>query len=212
MGLFASTSLLLLGSSLALLDRPVVRGRHFFRYVPLLAAVISIVPLVGYTLGLPTLYSQASMTGIAWPTAVTLFLVSIGAVAARPSNRIVELLAARNVGGVFARRLVLPSLVLPVLLVVGYSLVRAQADPYPNAFTYYKGERLRVLRASVSPRLFGGTPGRVTVPEGNGIAVVCGADAWNGGNPALVLERLRLDDGTEVDATDFFAGRAGCLE
>jgi len=91
-------------------------------------------------------------------------------------------------------------------------LVRAQADPYPNAFTYYKGERLRVLRASVSPRLFGGTPGRVTVPEGNGIAVVCGADAWNGGNPALVLERLRLDDGTEVDATDFFAGRAGCLE
>ncbi len=88
-----------------------------------------------------------------------------------------------------------------------------QADPYPNAFTYYNGERLRILKASVTPRRFGGTPpGRVTVPEGDGIAVVCGADAWNGGNPALVLERLRLDDGTEIDAKEFFAGRAGYLE
>ena len=37
--------------------------------------------------------------------------------------------------------------------------VRALSDPYPNAVTYYRGQRIRVLRASVSRCRYGGTPG-----------------------------------------------------
>lgn len=42
------------------------------------------------------------------------------------------------------------------------NLVRAQADPYPNAFAYFGGERVRVLEASVSPSCLGGTRGRTS--------------------------------------------------
>ncbi|BCB77241.1 methionyl-tRNA formyltransferase [Phytohabitans flavus] len=45
-------------------------------------------------------------------------------------------------------------------------LVRAQSDPYPNAFTYHRGQRLRILSASVSAGRYGGTPGRIFIREG----------------------------------------------
>ncbi|MET0236568.1 MAG: methionyl-tRNA formyltransferase, partial [Kibdelosporangium sp.] len=38
-------------------------------------------------------------------------------------------------------------------------LVRAQSDPYPNAFTFHRGDRIRVTKASVSKACYGGTPG-----------------------------------------------------
>jgi len=37
-------------------------------------------------------------------------------------------------------------------------LVRAQSDPYPNAFTFHRGNRVRVVRASVSQALYGEPP------------------------------------------------------
>lgn len=43
-------------------------------------------------------------------------------------------------------------------------LVRAQSDPYPNAFFEFQGQRIRVFPVHVSRGRFGGTPGRVTVP------------------------------------------------
>jgi methionyl-tRNA formyltransferase len=85
-------------------------------------------------------------------------------------------------------------------------LVRAQSDPYPNAFAIHEGTRLRVLQASVSNTRYGGTPGRITIDDGNGVAVVCGPDAWKGGNRALVIERVRLEDGSDVAAREYFAG------
>src|SRR6185312_11440060 len=35
-------------------------------------------------------------------------------------------------------------------------LVRAQSDPYPNAFTHHRGEELRVVKAAVSTGHYGG--------------------------------------------------------
>lgn len=91
-------------------------------------------------------------------------------------------------------------------------LVRAQSDPYPNPHFRFRGERLRVIRAHVSRGRFGGTPGRVTVECEGGIAVVCGSDAHNRPAPAIVLDRLRLDDGREVPATEYFGTRAGYVD
>lgn len=90
-------------------------------------------------------------------------------------------------------------------------LVRAQADPYPNAFTYYRGERIRVLSAGVSEQVYGGTPGRVFIREGDGIVIVAGADARYGRNRGLVLRRVRTDDDTEHVATEFFRTMGGYL-
>ncbi|CAN5600081.1 methionyl-tRNA formyltransferase [soil metagenome] len=86
--------------------------------------------------------------------------------------------------------------------------VRALSDPYPNAVTYYRGQRIRVLQASVSRCRYGGTPGRVFIAEGDGMVIVAGPHSYRGDEPGLVIERVRLDDGTELPALEFF-GRGG---
>lgn len=90
-------------------------------------------------------------------------------------------------------------------------LVRAQSDPYPNAYTHFRGQRLRITRASVSRCVYGGTPGRVFIHEGDGMVIVAGADAHLGRNRGLVIERLRTDDGVEHDGREFFPHGGGYL-
>jgi methionyl-tRNA formyltransferase len=87
--------------------------------------------------------------------------------------------------------------------------VRALSDPYPRAFTFYRGERVEVLEARVSEARFGGTPGRVIVQEGGG-AVVSGSDARRGGNRGLVITRVRTADGVERGGAEVFV-RGGYL-
>jgi methionyl-tRNA formyltransferase len=89
--------------------------------------------------------------------------------------------------------------------------VRAQSDPYPNAFTYHGSTRLRVLSAGVSTGRYGGTPGRIFIKEGDGVVIVAGADARYGRNHGLLLRTLRLDDGTELPATEYFRAMGGYL-
>lgn len=91
-------------------------------------------------------------------------------------------------------------------------LVRAQSDPYPNAYFEFRGQRVRVLSAHVSQGRFGGTPGRVTIPHEGGIAVVCGSPRANVPAPAIVLDRVRLDDNSGLTATEFFGHRAGYIQ
>ncbi|MCE7006452.1 methionyl-tRNA formyltransferase [Kibdelosporangium philippinense] len=91
-------------------------------------------------------------------------------------------------------------------------LVRAQCDPYPNAFTFYKGERIRVTKSSVSKACYGGTPGRIFIREGDGVVIVAGSDARTGRNRGLVIERVRTEDDTEYAATDFFKAMGGYLK
>lgn len=90
-------------------------------------------------------------------------------------------------------------------------LVRAQSDPYPNAFTYHRGERLRITRAFVTEKTYGGTPGRVFIREGDGVVIVAGADARYGRSPGLAIEKLRTDDGVEHTATEYFRAMGGYL-
>jgi methionyl-tRNA formyltransferase len=90
-------------------------------------------------------------------------------------------------------------------------LVRAQSDPYPNAFTYYRGERIRVTRAHVSRGIYGGTPGRVFIREDDGVVIVAGAEARRGRSHGLVIERVRTEDGTEIPASALFRTMGGYL-
>ncbi|GLW47031.1 methionyl-tRNA formyltransferase [Streptomyces sp. NBRC 14336] len=90
-------------------------------------------------------------------------------------------------------------------------LVRAQSDPYPNAFTHYRGERIRIIKSAVSQGRYGGTPGRIFIREGDGVVIVAGAEARSGKLPGLVVQRVRTEDGTEYDATDYFRTMGGYL-
>ncbi|MDP9862361.1 MULTISPECIES: methionyl-tRNA formyltransferase [Streptosporangium] len=90
-------------------------------------------------------------------------------------------------------------------------LVRAQSDPYPNAFTHHRGERIRIVSAAVSQACYGGTPGRVFIREGDGVVIVAGADARSGRRRGLVVKRLRTEDGTEYAAGDYFRTMGGYL-
>ncbi|UQU63537.1 methionyl-tRNA formyltransferase [Couchioplanes caeruleus] len=90
-------------------------------------------------------------------------------------------------------------------------LVRAQSAPYPQAFCFHKGRRLEIVRAGVSAAVYGGTPGRIFYREGDGVAVVAGADARRGRSRALLIEEVRTDDGTELAAPDYFTTMGGYL-
>jgi methionyl-tRNA formyltransferase len=81
--------------------------------------------------------------------------------------------------------------------------VRALSEPYPRAFTFYRGQRVELLGARVSEARYGGTPGRVIAQEGGG-AVVCGPDAFRGGNRGLVITGVRAADGVERRGDEFF--------
>lgn len=87
--------------------------------------------------------------------------------------------------------------------------VRALSDPYPRAFSHYRGERIEIVEARISEARYGGTRGRVIVQEGGG-AVVCGPDAIRGGNRGLVITRVRTSDGSEREGSEFFL-RGGYL-
>ncbi|MEV0565252.1 methionyl-tRNA formyltransferase [Dactylosporangium sp. NPDC050588] len=90
-------------------------------------------------------------------------------------------------------------------------LVRAQSDPYPNAFTYHRGRRIQIVAASVSKGVYGGTPGRIFIREGDAVVVVAGAEARRGRSHGLAVERIRTEDGTELAAKDYFTTMGGYL-
>lgn len=90
-------------------------------------------------------------------------------------------------------------------------LVRAQSDPYPSAFTHGRGERIRITSAGISEGQYGGTPGRIFIREGDGVVIVAGADARRGRNHGLLIKQVRLDDGTDLAATEYFTTMGGYL-
>ena len=91
-------------------------------------------------------------------------------------------------------------------------LVRVQSDPYPNAYFEFRGQRMSVLSTHVSQGRFGGTPGRITIPHEGGIAVVCGSPRANVPRPVIMFDWVRLDDNSELSATEFFGHRAGYVQ
>ncbi|KOV82153.1 methionyl-tRNA formyltransferase [Nocardia sp. NRRL S-836] len=90
-------------------------------------------------------------------------------------------------------------------------LVRAQCAPYPSAFCFHRGERLEIIEADVSAEVYGGTPGRIFYREGDGVAVVAGAEARRGRSKALLVKTVRTADGTELKAQEYFRTMGGYL-
>jgi methionyl-tRNA formyltransferase len=83
-------------------------------------------------------------------------------------------------------------------------LVRA-SDPWPGAFTFWQGQRLKVLRAKPHPEWQGvEQPGTVVLLEPSGLAVATGEGA-------LELRQVQLAGKKPMDADIFARGQRGFL-
>jgi PAS domain S-box-containing protein len=118
MGPPASSCFALLGTALFLLGRRKVPGRPRIAHQPLAlaAAVVALLPVIGYLYAVDELYGVARFTGIAWPTAVSLLVLAVGVISARPSDGLMTFVTADNPGGVLIRRLLAPMILLPLVL------------------------------------------------------------------------------------------------
>ena len=120
MGPNASLSLTFIATAVLLLHRrPRVAQR-----LALTTAVLALIALVGYWYRVQELYSVARYTGIALPTAVGLASLSVGIVTANAAAGPAAFLLSQGPGGILARRLILPAIVIPPAL--GYLRVVGQ--------------------------------------------------------------------------------------
>ena len=133
MGVNASFSLLL--ESIAILSLYQGTVAHVVRAQMLAAgaSILAIVPIVGYIYGAQELFALARLTGIAWPTAFSLLLLSQGVLFARLDAGPITPLVGKGAGATMARRMWGPALVLPFVL--GYLQVAGQrAGVYDTGF------------------------------------------------------------------------------
>jgi methionyl-tRNA formyltransferase len=72
-------------------------------------------------------------------------------------------------------------------------------DPWPNAFTYWEGKLLKIVRGAVAPGVAGAVPGTV-LSGGGGVAVACGTGS-------LRLLTLQPEGRGPMSADDFARGR-----
>ena len=79
-----------------------------------------------------------------------------------------------------------------------YNLVRSLADPYPNAFTYHRGTKVRVRRVERIVPPVKGVPGRMPLKRPDGVVICCQDEAL------LVTEIAFEDDGAPCAPNDAF--------
>jgi PAS domain S-box-containing protein len=116
MGTPASLSFTLIGAALLLLTRRDYRRVWLAQVLALAVCLIALLPTIGFLYEAERFYGIARYTAIAWPTAVSLLLVGVGLLCARPAAGLMAQITINDPGGVTLRRL-LPSLViLPLLL------------------------------------------------------------------------------------------------
>lgn len=113
MGPPASASFLLGGIALLLLHNDGRRSRLLAQSLGICVFAIASIPLIGYAYQLDYLYVLPRYTGIALHTAAALLLLGTGIVLAQPRLGIVAIIFAADAGGLMARRLILPALLLP---------------------------------------------------------------------------------------------------
>ena len=90
----------------------------------LIVGTLAFVALVGYWYRVQELYSVAQYTGIAWPTAAALEVLSVGLLTANAHVGPASVLISGGPGGILARRLILPAILIPPAL--GYLRVAGQ--------------------------------------------------------------------------------------
>jgi PAS domain S-box-containing protein len=126
MGPFASVCFTLAGAALLLLHAR--RNFSLAQLSSLLVSLLALLPLLGYVYRAEALYGIARYTGIALHTAVTLFVLGLGLLAAHAGQGPAAVISSDRAGGVMARRLLIAAVCVPFLL--GWLRLLAQHAGY----------------------------------------------------------------------------------
>ncbi len=116
MGIPASLSFTLIGLALLILSRRDHRGVRTAQALALAVCLIGLLPTIGFLYDAQEFYGIAQYTGIAWPTALTLLLLGVGLLCARPAEGLMAQVTADDPGGISIRRLLPAFAILPLLL------------------------------------------------------------------------------------------------
>ena len=116
MGPPGSVSFLLGGLALLLLDLRTRTGWVPSQALAVVIAIVILVPLIGYAYAIQPLYGLSRFTGIAVHTAIAIGLLATGLLTARAGWGLAGVACADDLGGVVARRLLLPAILTPLIL------------------------------------------------------------------------------------------------
>ncbi|HEY0476598.1 MAG TPA: ATP-binding protein [Kofleriaceae bacterium] len=111
----------------------------------LLTALTAHIAVLGYLYGVRDLYAIGPYSTVALHTAVAIYGLAVAAVLARPTRGAMRLVTSDSPGGVLARRLVPPALVVPAMLAL-LGQWGEQAGVYGTAF----GRAMLVASSSVT--------------------------------------------------------------
>ncbi|MBI4514636.1 MAG: hypothetical protein HY699_02320 [Deltaproteobacteria bacterium] len=135
--------LVLLGLALLLLDLETKWAWRPAEALTIGVGLLSFLMIMGYAYGARALYAVAAFGSVAVHTTVVFMILSAGLLCARPRRGVMAIVTSDGFGGVTARRLLLPVLVVPAI--VGWlRLLGQRAGYYETEF----GLALMVMSAS----------------------------------------------------------------
>jgi len=114
MSLVTALNFSLLGFSLLLLDR--FQYRRLMEAFTITALIISVLALLGYAYGVPSLYQFFPYSSVAIHTALAFSILCAGILFARPEQGLMRIFSSDDPGGGMARRLMPAALALPFLM------------------------------------------------------------------------------------------------
>lgn len=116
MAFTAALNLFMAGIALILLDRETTRSIKLSQILACLLGSISLLALIGFLYGVSALYYISQYTGIAVYAAITLFLIDVGILFARPDQGLMSIVTSENLGGQLARWFLPVFIIVPILL------------------------------------------------------------------------------------------------
>ena len=124
---------LLVGCALLLVDRQTRRSYWLAQFLILVAAMASLLAIIGYVYGVTSFYGVSSYIPMALHTALTFIVLLVGFLCVRPDRGLIVIVASDRLGGVVVRRLLPAAILVPAVL--GWLRLKGQqAGLYDSEF------------------------------------------------------------------------------
>jgi diguanylate cyclase (GGDEF)-like protein len=111
-----AVNFVLLGAALLTIDRSVAGRRWLAQLLAVIAAMTSLLAIMGYAYGLPSFYGIGVNIPMALPTAITFHVLAAGVLCARPTRGFMAVICSDSSGGAMVRRLLPAVLIIPAAL------------------------------------------------------------------------------------------------